>query len=355
MKLAFKQIKSFLNNPPEDVCAVLFYGPNTGLAGEQAKALGLKTVSDLSDPFNVATFTQDSLSEDPASFTDEAYALSLMGGKRLLRLQNAADGATAALTQILDNPPQDCFIIVEAGDLKTSSSLRKLFEKSKVAAAIPCYLEDGRNISGKIRDMCQHAGYHIGRDAQQILADALAGDSKLLSNEVEKLLLYKGLDEDYEGPEGEPLRKRLGEITTDDVFACNPDMRIYSLDELINAAATGNTATAHKIAYKVLQEGVPNIVLLRALLRHFRRLHITLTRLKDGQNLEQAHKKLQPPVFWKYKDTFNAQIHKWTLPRLDAVLEEIAFTEAKTKMSANDNDMLCTHLVLNISRIAATL
>ncbi len=353
MKIAARQLPAFLTNAPKEVRAVLVYGQNEGLVKAHAKTLGTLIAPDLSDPFNVVQMTADSIKESPARFFDEAAAMSLMGGQRLLRIEDGNDGITAYLKEYLENPSPDCFIVVETGELKGTSSLRKLFEGHKNAAAVACYMEEQRNVGAKIRDICQHAGYGIDRDAQLILSSALAGDTGLLVSELQKLLTYKGLDPNFDGFQGEPLRKKIGDITLDDIFACNPNMRSYSLDEMINAAALGQASLAYNITQKVLLEGVPGIVILRALQRHFRRLYITTARMRDGESQMEAVKALRPPLFFKYENEFNAQLRKWPMARLEAVLTNIAQAESRSKQSGENAETLCAHLILGIARAAA--
>lgn len=353
MKLTARQIPAFLDNAPKEARAVLLYGPNGGQITERARKIGGLVVADQNDPFNVARLTGDAVVSDPARFNDETAALSLMGGQRLVRIDDAVDGIAIHLKEYLAAPSPDCFVLVVAGELKPASPLRKLFETHKQAAAIACYLEEERSIGARLRELCQNAGYGIDRDAADMLAAALAGDSAVMHSEVEKLLTYKGLHPEYAGLDGPPLRRKIGEITAEDVLACNPNMRSYSLDDLINAACLGRVAAAHDITRRTLQEGIPAIAVLRALLRHFRRLLITQKRIEGGMPQGEAVKALQPPLFFKFENDFAAQLRRWPVSRIDIAMETLAQAEARSKQSGEDPDILCAHLVFGLSRMAA--
>lgn len=355
MKIAPRQIPSFIQSPDKRLSVILVYGPNTGLVKDYTAKLGKHFVDDINDPFNVASFTASSISEDPARFRDEAAAQSLMGGHRLILIKDVAESITTYVKEIAEAAPQDCVIIIEAGDLKPSSGLRKLCETHQNAAALPCYLEEERNIGGKIRDLCQHAGYAIDPDALRLLSEALAGDSALLRSEVEKLLLYKGFDPSYDGLEGEPLRRKIGDISLDDILACNPNMRDYSLDDVISMAAIGQEQKAHALAQKMLAEGLPPIAIFRAFLRHFRRLQLTVLRVQEGEGLQSAMNALKPKVFFKYEQDFIRQCNKWTATSLHHVIHKIVEDEAASKAGRHDAQLLCLHLVLNIARTANAL
>ena len=129
MKLAGRQVAAFLRDaPPPELLAVLLYGPDEGLVRERARLLAGKVVEDIRDPFRVATLTGPDLKADPALLADEAAAISLTGGKRLVRLRAAGDDCAKALEAVLDGPAADAFIVVEAGDLPEDVEFREHVE-----------------------------------------------------------------------------------------------------------------------------------------------------------------------------------------------------------------------------------
>ena len=146
MKLAFRDIEPFVKKPDPAARVILVYGPDDGLMRERSKAIGGTVVEDLNDPFNVAALSADLLLEDPAKLNDEANAMSMMGGDRLIRIENATDKLTPLLKEYLEAPSAHSLIILEAGELGPRSSLRQLCEKAKNAAALPCYVEDERDL-----------------------------------------------------------------------------------------------------------------------------------------------------------------------------------------------------------------
>ena len=87
MKIAFRDIEGFVRQPSPAVRVILVYGPDQGLMRERAKSMAASVVEDLNDPFNVAVLSSDALKEDPARLSDEANAMSMMGGKRLVRVE----------------------------------------------------------------------------------------------------------------------------------------------------------------------------------------------------------------------------------------------------------------------------
>src|ERR1700748_1300058 len=138
-------------NPPKGLAIALVYGPDAGLVQERAEKLLKSVVPDLTDPFNVADLSETVLQADPARLADEAAAISMMGGRRVVRGRGASNDLAVLSETFLDDPPADALVVVEAGDLSKSAALRKLFEGDDKAAAIACYADNVRNLEDVVR------------------------------------------------------------------------------------------------------------------------------------------------------------------------------------------------------------
>src|SRR5438309_11297884 len=147
MKVAASDQDRFLRAVPSSVSAVLFYGPDQGLVRERAGELVARVAGDAADPFRVAELSAAQLKDDPARLADEAAALSLSGGRRVLRLRETTDGHAPALAELLAGPGPASFLVLEAADLAKRSALRKVFEDARNAAAIACFFYDSKEMS----------------------------------------------------------------------------------------------------------------------------------------------------------------------------------------------------------------
>lgn len=336
MKLTWKQIDPFLKKPDPAARVVLVYGPDNGLMRERAKMISKHVVEDLEDPFNVVALTTEILAEDPARLSDEANAMSMMGGARLIKINSGADKLTPLIKEYLENPSQENLVVIEAGELGTRSSLRQLCEKSKKAAALPCYVEDERGMSNLIRESLSNAGYRIDHDALHYFAANIMGDRARARNEIEKLVTYMGNTENKA-------------VSVQDVQASCGDTGTATLDELIYAVAGNNAKVAMSSYNRLIGEGVAEIVILRTLQNHFRRLHYTQSLMEQGQSLDQAIKSLQPQIFFKFVAPFKAHAQKWKGRKLDIVMAKLAELEAQTKMTGTPVQTLCAQAILSLS------
>lgn len=338
MKLDFRQIDAFLKNPDKKIRAILVYGPDSGLVQERAAILGKHYVADLNDPFNVAHLTGDIIADDPARLSDEANARSLMGGMRVVRITGGgAELALALKDWFKADPNPECILIIEAGNLGPKDALRKLCESQELAAALPCYVEDERSLSTLIRDTVRAAGLTITADATNWMANSIKGDRLRARMELEKLVLYMGSDED-----GRP-----GNITLEDVQNSCGDAGTQSIDELVYAFGDRNALAALKSFTRLHAEGVAPVTIVRSLQNHVFKLH-TVKTMTEQQNmpLDDAMKRLQPPIFFKQKDQFVAQLRQYPLPKLRKILSDINKLEASTKQNGAAPELLISNFLL---------
>jgi DNA polymerase-3 subunit delta len=338
MKLQGAAIERFLGKPDPAIRVVVVYGGDEGLVRERAARLGKTVVADLGDPFEVALLAADALASDPALLADEASAMSLMGGRRLIRVRDGSDKVTRALTAMLDGPAGDSLTVIEAGDLNSRSSLRKLAESHAAAAALPCYVEDEAGLAGTLQAQIAEAGKRIDPDAMRLLAGSLVGDRMLARGELDKLLIYMGDERS---------------IDLADVAAAVVDTAALGMDETIRAALDGDFAALDRCLERLAGEGVSGVAILRVAQTYFRRLHVTRARVDAGAPMERALSQLQPPVFYKAKDSFAADVQRWPLARIQAALDRLVEAEAQSKRTGANDALLAAESMLAIARAAA--
>ncbi len=335
MKIAFRDIEGFVVKPNPAVRVILVYGPDQGLMRERSKTMAKSVVADLNDPFNVAVLSSDSLKDDPARLLDEANAMSMMGGMRLVRIEGAGDSVSALVKEYLAAPNDQALVILEADGLGPRSSLRKLCEAEGNAAAIPCYVEDERDLTKFIFQFMQDNGKQIIPDAVNFLAANISGNRQKVRAELEKLVTYKGVEETP--------------ISLEDVAASCGQAGATNLDDLIYAVAGRNAGKAMVSYNQLLADGVPFIVILRSLQNHFVRLRQAQSYVQDGNSMDQAMKFLKPPVFFKQTNAFRAQADRWRPAALVKVMSRLTQLEAECKRTGALPEVQCGQVLLGIA------
>jgi DNA polymerase-3 subunit delta len=348
MKIDGRSLAGFIKRPNPDCQAVLVFGEDSGLVRERAEAIARTVVEDLADPFRVADLTGDTIADDPARLADEAAAMAMTGGRRVVRVRHVtpmvAKSIADSFSSFLKGAAQNsrarelALIVVDASELDGRSPLRKLFEAAPNAAAIPCYRDEGDSLAAVIRETLAQHKVRASSDALAWLASRLGGDRAVTRGEAEKLALYVGAG---------------NEATLEDARTMVGDSADIGLDDLVDAAAGGDAVALSRAYDKLVAEGLPAIAILRTAQRHFMRLHLCAGMIAAGQDADSAMMRLRPPVFWKQKESFRAQLRRWPLERLARALERLLDAEIACKSSGGVADALASRCLFELTQAAA--
>ena len=338
MKITGPSQDGFINQPNPAIACVLLYGPDRGLVRERALTL-LKTIVDTpDDPFRVVEITGASLKSDPARLADEAKAMALGGGRRIIRFRDVSDATTKTIAAYLETAAVgDALIVVEGGELGPRSSLRKLFEKAKNAASIACFGDDARSLPMVINETLTAHGLKPSRDALAYLLSNLGSDRSVTRSELEKLALYMGAP---------------GPIELADAMATIDDNAATAMDDITLAAGYGDQAKLDKALIRALGEGIHPVQILRAAARHFLRLHQAAGMVATGDNPDMAMKSLKPPVMFMQVDSFRTQLQRWRPARLSDAIDLLVVAEMECKTTGMPIEAVCGRALMRIAQAA---
>lgn len=327
----------FIGNLRSDLVAALVYGPDQGLVRERAAAVAKSVLADLNDPFRVAELDESVLEADPARLWDEAAALSMTGGRRVVRVRSANNGLAKTFERFLASPPGDALIVIEAGDLAKSGALRRVFEAAANAAAIPCYPDDGRALEDLVRGHLKSLGLSIEEGALHYAVSRLGSDRGITRSELEKLALFA-----------------MGEKSVSEahVAAIMGDESELRMDEALDAAGEGDFSRLDKRLSQLWAAGTQPVGVLRQAMGHFQRLMAVRTEADEGGNLTAAIKKLRPPVHFSRERSVQAQASRWSLPQLEAALDILYEGEALAKTTAVPAEAACGRALLSVAALA---
>ena len=337
MKLPAARIAAFLQRPDQAIRAVLLYGPDIGLVRERADDLARTVCSDLRDPFRVADLSGAVVAADPARLADEAAQMSLIGGRRVVRVRDAGDRLAGLFRGFLDAAPGDGFVVVEAGDLPGSSAMRRVFDTSPRAAAIGCYPDTPRERAAVIRDTLRAHRITASGEATQYLVEHLGSDRLLTRAELEKLALYAG---------------QGSHVELDDVRLSIEDSAALATDDAVMAAAEGDAARVDRVLDRVFQEGESAVSVVRAMLRHLQRLHLLAARAAAGTTVAEVVRTARPAIFYRQEDNFKRQLVLWSEAGLRAQLGRIAQAELRMKLTGLPANTVCREALLAVAQAA---
>ena len=320
MRISGQDAEKLSKSPPDTWRAVLFYGPNDGLVRERADACALAVVPDPKDAFRVSELSGDALKRDPARLSDEAAAISMFGGRRIVRVRDTTEALSGLFEEFLSAAGGDTLVIVEAGDLSRTSGLRKLFEGAKSAAAVECPDDRASDTSRLIEDGLKAQGWRIAPDALSYLVDSIGSDRRLLRIELEKLLLY------------------LGQADRDEVLARSDVALVIGGsgdvegDEIADAVADGNLQRLDALIVKGNESGLSWGVALGFTLRLFQRL---------AAGMEGAG-----PMWGKMQ----AQAAGWDRARIRQALSILSEAEARTRTTGFPEAVMAQHALVEVAR-----
>lgn len=337
MKISAGRADSFVKSPPSELRVALVYGPDEGLVRERAKALGASVVADLSDPFLVCELTGADIVSDPARLADEVSAIAMIGGRRLIRVRDASDNIAATVEAVLAETPGDALTVIQAGQLTPRSALRKLAEKSPLAAAVPCYADDAGSLDGVIRETLAAHNVRITADAIGWLVGHLGSDRGVSRSEIEKLALFVG--------EG-------NEVDIDMAMAGIGDSAAESIDDLIYAAGDGDSNGVDLYLMRCYQAGSTSVGILRALTNHLLKLETAGVRIAQGEDAGAVLKSMRPPIFYKLERRFRGQLRVWRGSALARGLQLTLDAELQCKSTGLPDELICGRTLMQIASLA---
>jgi DNA polymerase-3 subunit delta len=261
----------------------------------------------------------------------------MTGGRRVVRVREASDAATAHVQRAL-NGPGEGFLILEGAGLTARSKLRVMMEAHAQAASIPCYPLEGRDLAGVIRAMLAEAKLRVEEDALAYLVGQLGADLAVTQREIEKLILYAGPG---------------GMVDMEAAQACVGDLAGLSMEDALFAATAGDVAGADRALELAIAEGSTPVGVLRQALMHLQRLHRARLAMATGMAATAAVKTIRPPVFFRREPLMAETLNLWTETALQAACQRIWDAERACKRTGAADDALCRSAIIGLAQRAA--
>ncbi|WP_342725470.1 DNA polymerase III subunit delta [Bradyrhizobium sp. B097] len=330
-----KEIDSFLARPDAGRPIILLYGPDLGLVRERADALMASAVDDPNDPFSLVRLDGDELAAEPSRLVDEAMTVPLFGGRRAIRVRAGSRNFASGVETLTETPAlRDCRIVIEAGELRPESPLRKICERAKTAVAIGCYPDTERDLTKLIEDELRVSNLRLAQDARAVLMSLLGGDRMASRNELRKLTLFAhGKDE----------------ITLDDVMTVVSDASELKLDPIVDGAFAGNAALVESEFTKAMVAGTYPGVIISAAQRQAAWLHKSALAIADGTPASTVLEGGFPRLHFSRKPAVEIALRNFTPPRLVSVIDQLATAALDMRKQAALAAVIAQRALLSIA------
>jgi DNA polymerase-3 subunit delta len=333
MKLNAAEADALGKSLPPKWAGVLLFGPDEGQVRDRARTIGRQVAADLHDPFQVVELTGPQIADDPAVLADAVLSPSLMGGRRLVRVNDAGDKLGGPVKGVLTQlDPAAVLLLILGGDLGKTSALRKVFEADPTLAAIGCYADEGKAVGTLLQQ--ELAGITLAPDARTWLLDAFGTDRMLIRGELEKLRLYAGDSK---------------QLSLADVQAAATRVKAAELDEFCLALFEGKLAVVLRAWDALALEGLNPVGCVRILQNFLWRLLSAKAAVASGTPLATAMKQLKPPVFFKTEARFGALVERWQLPTLYKVQERLLDLEIQCKTQSTVAELLLRQMFTGLA------
>jgi DNA polymerase-3 subunit delta len=208
------------------------------------------------------------------------------------------------------------YLVIKSEQLSTKSLLRSFFEKDSRTVIVPCYEETKREKMALISKFFHQEKIKISIDEVELISEMLANERLEIKNELEKIaILLKG------SPETTRSIKNLKKFISDYGFHDETKF-IFSIVSRKNK----NFVSEYN---RFTDFGNENVRLLSYLLEHLFRILFVKYKVKDGMTINEAVKRLRPPVFFKHLDDFYTQVSSWEMNELSLAIRKLYICKKK--------------------------
>ena len=308
---------------------ILFYGENLGLKDDLKNK-----IKDSKKEASILIYNQDDILKNEDLFFNEILNVSLFEEKKIFFINEATDKILNIIENIRDKiDNHEIFLFSEI--LEKKSKIRNYFEKDKKLAAVACYNDNEITIKKIIQERLK--GF-TGLSSQNIntLIENCGLDRSKLKNELEKIIIFFS-------------DKKINDGNLDELLNIKENNNFNSLkDEAMN----GNKIKTNKLLGDTIFEKEKNILYINLINQRLMKLSalIEMTKLT---NIDKAINEIKPPIFWKDKPFYIAQIKKWNSQKIKNILNSTFNLEVTVKSNSSINhDLLIKKLMVDICNLA---
>jgi DNA polymerase-3 subunit delta len=325
-----------VDQPDPNIRFYLFHGPDDA----QSRSHGQRLVDALAASRFLMTGT--SIKSDPAVLADEAGALNLFGGTRVVWIEPAGEEIVAGVEALLEANAAESPVVAIAGALRKTSGLLKLAEASPSALAFAAYAPEGADAERMVIDVGRRFGLKIGPPLAVRIADGCGNDQAIVAQELQKLALY--IDASPQGPK---------ELDHDALDAIGAELAEGQGARLVDLALSGAVAEVADGLTR-LPRGAEAIPVVRALQRRLLLLAPARARIERGESPDAVMTAVGRALFWKDKAIVTALLRRWDAAGLATVAERAGRLEKVLLLSSAPGPEALGEELIAIARAART-
>jgi DNA polymerase-3 subunit delta len=300
-----------VDDPDPKVRFYLFHGADEA----QSSALGDRLAAALKA--SKQSVASGVLRGDPALLADEAGAIDMFGGSKVIVIQPAGEEILPAVEALLEAAAAESPVVAIAGKLGKTSGLLKVAESHPLALAHVSYELDARDAERLVVELARTEGLRVQPDVAASIASASANDRRMISQELAKYALY--LDASPNAP------KDLGSEALDAVGA---DLGGDFMG-IADLALGGDVRRLSDALSRIDASGKETIPVVRSLQRRLLMLAPIRARVDSGERIQSVMTSLGKSLFWKDKPMVERMLALWDSAGLARVSERAGTLERR--------------------------
>ena len=316
MKLNGGKINAYLSIPEASRAGLLVHGPDPmRIALTRRKLVKIIIGQNGEEEMRLTRISSIDLKKDPALLFDAMKAKSFFPGPRVVFLEEASDNLTTLIKAALEDREEgDAELIITAGQLRTSSPLRKLFETHTHAYSVAIYADppSKKEVQIAIDNIGVKNVPNNTFQALMVLSRTLdPGDFQQM---LEKISLFKLSDQN-------PL-------TVEEVDLCAPLSYEAAIDEILDKVSGGLPDEVGPVMERLFSQGIQPVTICIAATRHFKTLFKVVS---HPSGAAQGISKLRPPLFGLQKERLERHAKLWGVDKVKRALKSLTDVDLKLR------------------------
>ena len=311
MKAVKGSIGRSVDEPDSIIRFYLFHGSDES----QSSALAERLVAALKAAKH--SIPGASLRADPALLADEAGAIDMFGGTKVIWIQPAGEEICPAVEALLGATACESPVVAIAGRLGKTSGLLKLADSHQLALSHVSYELDARDAERLVSDLARTEGLRVLPGVAARIAEGCRNDRRMIIQELGKLALY--LDASPNAPR---------DLGPDALNAIGADMTGDSLG-VADLALAGDVRGTGEAVSMLSQGGNEAIPVIRSLQRRLLMLAPIRSRVDSGERLQGVMTSMGKALFWKDKPVVERMLGLWDSAGLARVFERAGMLERR--------------------------
>lgn len=266
-----------------------------------------------------------------------ANALSLFADLRLIEIrlnaQKINKQASAIIQEYVKNAPAENVLLIIADKLDASSKKSAWYKAiDNKGLIVEIWPIESHQLPSWLKQRAKQSNLELNDEAVAILCDRLEGNLLAAKQELDKLKLLN----------------QSNKLSAEDIIAAVSDSSRYDVFTLMDAVIAGQSERSLKILQTLKQEGVEATIILWAITRDIRLLHIIKAGLLQSISYDALCTKNR--IWGKRKPIIKHAASRHTVTNLELMLRHCAQADQIIKgMSDGDSWLIITDMILNLS------